>query len=110
MMGFGGKLEIYFHHVIIQFIVKLYLKCHNIYVRNKNMLLLNLLKKSNGVKLVNIYIYLLQFLITSFSQINPHTIKSDSMWVHVDEEKYINDELFSDIRKNFANKVALSTT
>jgi hypothetical protein len=57
MMGFGGKLEIYFHHVIIQFIAKLYLKCHNIYVRNKNMLLLNLLKKSNGVKLVDTYIF-----------------------------------------------------
>jgi hypothetical protein len=30
------------------------------------------------------------------------------MWVNVDEEKYINDVLFSDIRKNFANKVAPS--
>ncbi|UJR31086.1 hypothetical protein I4U23_018594 [Adineta vaga] len=41
-----------------------------------------------------------------WSKINPHTIKKDSMWVHVDEEKYISDELFSDIRKNFASKVA----
>ncbi|CAF3047800.1 unnamed protein product [Rotaria sp. Silwood2] len=41
-----------------------------------------------------------------WSKINPHTIKKDSMWVHVDEEKYVNDELFSDIRKNFASKVA----
>ncbi len=30
------------------------------------------------------------------------------MWVNVDEEKYVNDTLFSDIRKNFANKVAPS--
>jgi len=30
------------------------------------------------------------------------------MWVQVDEEKYVNDELFSDIRKNFASKVAPS--
>lgn len=30
------------------------------------------------------------------------------MWVHVDEAKYVNDELFSDIRKNFSNKVAPS--
>lgn len=30
------------------------------------------------------------------------------MWVHVDEEKYVNDTLFSDIRKNFASKVAPS--
>jgi hypothetical protein len=30
------------------------------------------------------------------------------MWVHVDEGKYVNDELFSDIRKNFASKVAPS--
>ena len=42
-------------------------------------------------------------------QINPYTIKKDSMWVHVDEEKYVNDELFSDIRKHFANKVLPST-
>ncbi|CAF3703241.1 unnamed protein product [Rotaria sp. Silwood1] len=41
-----------------------------------------------------------------WSKINPHTIKKDSMWVHVDEEKYVNDELFSDIRKNFASKIA----
>ena len=32
------------------------------------------------------------------------------MWVHVDEEKYISDELFSDIRKNFASKAAPSKT
>ncbi|CAF0847252.1 unnamed protein product [Rotaria sordida] len=43
-----------------------------------------------------------------WSKINPHAIKKDSMWVHVDEEKYVNDELFSDIRKNFASKVAPS--
>lgn len=30
------------------------------------------------------------------------------MWVYVDEEKYVNDTLFSDIRKNFASKVAPS--
>jgi hypothetical protein len=30
------------------------------------------------------------------------------MWVNVDEEKYVNDTLFSDIRKNFASKVAPS--
>lgn len=30
------------------------------------------------------------------------------MWVHVEEEKYVNDTLFSDIRKNFASKVAPS--
>jgi hypothetical protein len=30
------------------------------------------------------------------------------MWVHVDEDKYVNDTLFSDIRKNFASKVAPS--
>jgi hypothetical protein len=30
------------------------------------------------------------------------------MWVHVDEDKYVNDNLFSDIRKNFASKVAPS--
>lgn len=28
------------------------------------------------------------------------------MWVHVDEAKYVNDDLFSDIRKNFSSKVA----
>lgn len=39
-------------------------------------------------------------------QINPHAIKKDSMWVHVDEAKYVNDDLFSDIRKNFSSKVA----
>ncbi|CAF2135278.1 unnamed protein product [Rotaria magnacalcarata] len=43
-----------------------------------------------------------------WSKINPHAIKKDSMWVHVDEEKYVNDELFSDIRKNFASKIAPS--
>jgi len=47
-------------------------------------------------------------MIPFFLKINPHTIKKDSMWVHVDEEKYVNDELFSDIRKNFASKVAPS--
>ena len=30
------------------------------------------------------------------------------MWVNVDENKYVNDTLFSDIRKNFASKVAPS--
>lgn len=30
------------------------------------------------------------------------------MWVNVDEDKYVNDALFSDIRKNFASKVAPS--
>ncbi len=30
------------------------------------------------------------------------------MWVQVDEDVYVNDELFSDIRKNFASKVAAS--
>ncbi|CAF3926013.1 unnamed protein product, partial [Adineta steineri] len=43
-----------------------------------------------------------------WSKINPHAIKRDSIWVEVDEEKYISDELFSDIRKNFANKIAPS--
>lgn len=28
--------------------------------------------------------------------------------MHVDEAKYVNDELFSDIRKNFSSKVAPS--
>ncbi|CAF3501693.1 unnamed protein product [Adineta steineri] len=40
-----------------------------------------------------------------WSKINPYTIKKESMWVNVDEEKYVNDTLFSDIRKNFASKI-----
>ncbi|CAF1083434.1 unnamed protein product [Adineta ricciae] len=40
-----------------------------------------------------------------WSKINPYTIKKESMWVNVDEEKYVNDVLFSDIRKNFASKI-----
>ncbi|UJR15581.1 hypothetical protein I4U23_002517 [Adineta vaga] len=40
-----------------------------------------------------------------WSKINPYTIKKDSMWVGVDEDKYVNDVLFSDIRKNFASKI-----
>jgi hypothetical protein len=56
--------------------------------------------------------FLLIFSISNniIFQVNPYTIKKDSMWVHVDEDAYVNDELFSDIRKNFANKVAPSIT
>ncbi|CAF0786712.1 unnamed protein product, partial [Adineta ricciae] len=43
-----------------------------------------------------------------WSKINPYTIKKESMWVNVDEEKYVNDVLFSDIRKNFASKITPS--
>ncbi|CAF2133808.1 unnamed protein product [Rotaria magnacalcarata] len=43
-----------------------------------------------------------------WSKINPYTIKKDSMWVNVDEGKYVNDSLFCDIRKNFASKAAPS--
>ncbi|CAF1199407.1 unnamed protein product [Rotaria sp. Silwood1] len=43
-----------------------------------------------------------------WSKINPYTIKKESIWVNVDEAKYVNDTLFSDIRKNFASKVAPS--
>jgi hypothetical protein len=73
------------------------------------MLLLNQLKRFNGVKLVNFHL-LSSLCIHILFQINPHTIKKDSMWIHVDEEKYVNDTLFSDIRKNFASKVAPSKT
>ncbi|CAF1020014.1 unnamed protein product [Rotaria sordida] len=43
-----------------------------------------------------------------WSKVNPYTIKKESIWVNVDEAKYVNDTLFSDIRKNFASKVAPS--
>ncbi|CAF2976328.1 unnamed protein product [Rotaria sp. Silwood2] len=43
-----------------------------------------------------------------WSKVNPYTIKKDSIWVNVDEAKYVNDTLFSDIRKNFASKIAPS--
>lgn len=42
-------------------------------------------------------------------KINPYTIKKESMWVNVDEAKYVNDALFSDIRKNFASKITPSS-
>jgi hypothetical protein len=105
MPGFGGKLNFLSStNILVKTLAPPQLPQ---YLRKKQKYSVTEPVKKVQWSKVSSFFYLCNELF-DFLQINPYTIKKESMWVNVDEEKYVNDTLFSDIRKNFANKVAPS--
>ena len=107
MPGFGGKLKLYYHKSISHFQISAPPQLPQYLSKKQKYSVTEPVKKVQWSK-VSIRSQLFFLIKHLIFQINPHTIKKDSMWVNVDEDKYVNDTLFSDIRKNFASKTVPS--